>query len=354
MNSLPNTINKFNSNIKHIVLSGGGTYGFAAYGALKHLHEEGFWNIRNIESIHGTSIGAIYGIILALKYDWNISYDYIIKRPWHKIFNFDMYSVIHSFQKKGIFDKNVIIELFKPLFNGLDIPLDINMLAFYEITKIDLHVYITNLTDFTLVDISHKTHPEWIVIDAVYASSALPILFAPLIKDEKCYLDGGILCNYPIHNCLNQISLNQFSLNQISLNQNSLNQNSLNQIQDISLNCIENTLDTNSSVNLNNELCVDPKNTILGLYRHQNESIQLINSESSIFDYLFLIINKLLHSIMPIIEPILNQYQIPIISNTLSLYDIYLCSNSEEERIRIFNIGINAAKSFIDEHRINI
>ena len=328
-------MNKFNSNIKHIVLSGGGTYGFAAYGALKHLHEEGFWNIENIESIHGTSIGAIYGIILALKYDWNISYDYIIKRPWHKIFNFDMYSVIHSFQKKGIFDKNLIIELFKPLFNGLDIPLDINMQAFYEITKIDLHVYITNLTDFILVDISHTTHPEWIVIDAVYASSALPILFAPLIKDDKCYLDGGILCNYPIHKCLNQISLNQ--------------------IQDISQNSIEDMQhDTNSSVKLNNELCVDPKNTILGIYRHQNESIQTINSESSIFDYLFLIINKLLHSIMPSIEPILNQYQIPIISNTLSLYDIYLCSISEEERIRILNIGVNTAKSFIDEHRINI
>jgi predicted acylesterase/phospholipase RssA len=49
---------------------------------------------------------------------------------------------------------------------------------------------------------SHKTHPDWRVIDAVYASCALPIIFAPLIKGDECYVDGGMMCSYPMKSCL--------------------------------------------------------------------------------------------------------------------------------------------------------
>ena len=86
--------------IKHLVISGGGVYGLSALGALNHLSENGYWNINNIESIYGTSIGAIISTILALKYEWPILQNYIINRPWEKTFKFDMYSIINSFQKK--------------------------------------------------------------------------------------------------------------------------------------------------------------------------------------------------------------------------------------------------------------
>ena len=36
--------------IKHLVISGGGTYGLSAYGALRELHKKGFWNLSNIQS----------------------------------------------------------------------------------------------------------------------------------------------------------------------------------------------------------------------------------------------------------------------------------------------------------------
>ena len=284
--------------IKHIVFAGGGAYGYSAYGALEYLHENGFWNINNIESIHGTSIGAIFGTIISLKYEWKITHDYLIQRPWNKVFDFNMYSIINSFQKRGIFDINVIKDIFKPLFGGLDMPMDITMIQLYEITKIDLHLYITNLNDFATINISHKTHPEWTVVDAIYASSSLPILFSPFTKDAIHYLDGGMLCNYPIVNCIN--------------------------------------------------LGAD-ENTVLGIHREHIDTIFTLNDESTIFDYLLFLLNKILKKFIPP-SNIKYSHEIAISSHAISLYDIYLCTNSIDERERLIHHGINTAKTFLQNY----
>jgi predicted acylesterase/phospholipase RssA len=113
-----------------------------------------------------------------------------------------MFSLFDIFQKMGIFDKKIIEDSLYPLFNAMDVPHDINMKDFYEITKIDLHIYVTELNSFTLYDINHNDHPEWKLVDAVYASCAVPILFKPLIENEKCFVDGGMIANYPVDQCI--------------------------------------------------------------------------------------------------------------------------------------------------------
>ena len=52
--------------IKHIVLSGGGQSIFTFYGVIKESNERGLWNISNIESIYGTSAGAILSLFIVL------------------------------------------------------------------------------------------------------------------------------------------------------------------------------------------------------------------------------------------------------------------------------------------------
>jgi len=188
--------------IKHLVISGGGISGLLAYGRLRQMHQDETLNMNNIEGIYGTSAGSILAVILALKYDWDIIDDYIIKRPWHQIFKYDLYSILGAMYKRGVYDICIIEEILSPLLKGMDLSPDITMAKFFEFSNIDLHVYTTNLNDFELVDISHKTHPEWRVIDAVYASSCLPILFSPFSKDGVFYIDGGIFLNYPLEPCI--------------------------------------------------------------------------------------------------------------------------------------------------------
>jgi predicted acylesterase/phospholipase RssA len=45
------------------------------------------------------------------------------------------------------------------------------------------------------------SHPDMPVLDAVRASSALPILFQPVEYAGNLYTDGGFLLNYPLVKC---------------------------------------------------------------------------------------------------------------------------------------------------------
>ena len=56
-------------NLKHLVLSGGGLLGISYIGLFKYFEEKNV--IKTIESITGSSAGAIFGALLALGYTSN-------------------------------------------------------------------------------------------------------------------------------------------------------------------------------------------------------------------------------------------------------------------------------------------
>lgn len=86
--------------IKHLVISGGGPSGLQTISAIQELEENNFLDTKNIESIYGTSAGAIIAVIIALKYDWETINDYIIKRPWKDVFQIKVENILESYTKK--------------------------------------------------------------------------------------------------------------------------------------------------------------------------------------------------------------------------------------------------------------
>ena len=188
--------------IKHLVISGGGPTLVQALGAIQHVEQQKFIDISNIETIYGTSAGAILGTLICLKFDWETINDYIIKRPWHEVFPINVQKIFDAYTKKGIFDVKTVEKIFKPLFSAKDLALDINLQDFYNYSKIELHFFAFDINDFKIEDISYKTHPNISVITALQMTCSLPVLVAPVCIDNKCYIDGGIVCNYPLNKCL--------------------------------------------------------------------------------------------------------------------------------------------------------
>lgn len=188
--------------IKHLVISGGGPIMITILSAIQELEKNKFLNLKEIESIYGTSAGAIIGVMLALKYDWETINDYIIKRPWHDVFPIKVQNILDAYTKKGIFDIKTIEKCFKPLFDAKDIPIDINLADFYELTKIDLHMFTFEINEYKMHDISYETYPNLSVMQAIQMTCSIPILFAPVCIDDKCYMDGGVACNYPLNFCI--------------------------------------------------------------------------------------------------------------------------------------------------------
>ena len=188
--------------IKHLVISGGGPLGLRYLGVLEKLEKEKFWKIDDIESIYGTSIGSIIGTFICLKYDWETLNKYIIERPWHDSFKVNAKQIFDSYYNKGLFDKKISEIIFKPLLQAKDLNLNINLKEFYEYSKIDLHIFTFELNKFETVELSHTTHPDMCLLQALTMSSALPGIFMPTIIDNCCYVDGGVMCNYPLNQCL--------------------------------------------------------------------------------------------------------------------------------------------------------
>jgi predicted acylesterase/phospholipase RssA len=292
--------------IRHLVCPGGGHNGFIYYGILKHLNKKGFWKLEDIKTIYSVSAGSIFMVMLALNYDWDVLDDFLIKRPWNNVFKVDMYSIIDAIPKKGIFNIQVIRETFLPLFNSKDISIDITLKEFYEMTNIDFHICITEFNKFETVDLSHKTHPEWKLIEAVYASSALPGIFAPFYKDGRMYYDGGILMNYPIKLC------------------------------------IDSGIDKNEIFGIKKRGLIESSEE--GFYEN-------IEENTSIIDCIQLIMKRIFNKIFT------TQYQnelfeipneIIVYSDVASLDRIISCSNSKEERIHLIDMGIELSKEFIE------
>ena len=188
--------------IKHLVISGGGPLGFRYLGALQKLQEERFWCLDDIETIYGTSIGAIIGTFICLKYDWETLNKYIIERPWHDAFKVNAKQLLDSYYNKGLFDKKLAEIIFKPLLEAKDLTLNITLKEFYDFSHIDLHIFTFELNKFQTIELSHTTHPDLGLLQALTMSSSLPGIFMPTIVDNCCYIDGGILCTYPLNQCL--------------------------------------------------------------------------------------------------------------------------------------------------------
>ena len=288
--------------IKHLVIPGGGPTGIKALGALQYLEEQGYWNINNIETIYATSAGAIISVLLCLKFDWETINDYIVKRPWKDAFHLDVNQIFEAYSKKGLFDKNVAEIFYKPFFKAKDISMEITMKEFFELTKIEIHLFSLDINSFNLEDISYITHPELQLLTAVQMSSAIPVLISPVCIDNRCYVDGGVICNYPINQCI---------------------------------------------------MRAENIDEIFGLrnkYTKKDENI--VKNESTILEFVMNFINRLVNSVASKFEEKEIPNELIYDTDLMTLSNIQLTLSSKEERQRLIDFGIESGKTFLLEKRI--
>jgi NTE family protein len=286
--------------IKHLVISGGGPSGLLSYGVASHLAKKGFWKLADIKSMYGCSIGAYIGFLLSLGYDWDWLDDYFIKRPWEKLVAASTTRLTEIYEKKCLLNEHFYTDAIRPLLRAKDLNDNITLAEFYEYNKIDLHMYAANINAVKLekIDISHKTHPDLSIIQALRMTMAVPIIFEPIFIDEGCFIDGGVLNNFPLNDCIEQQKC-----------------------------------DTDE---------------ILALKNIWQDVKQQINEKSSMFDFLLLLIKKAVASIDTDSDQPDIKYTVRCLMEDLESFDKWAeALNSSEKRKKIIEKGHSQADLFL-------
>ena len=301
-----NNINNTN-NINTLILSGGGIIGFTFLGILKELHQHNVWELNNIKHIYSTSAGSIIALLICLDIDWNTLTSYIVSNPWDNILRPSAKQILNSFSQKGLYDKTVMEHIFDRLFAMKSLNINTTLFEFYQLNNINLNIFSFDINTFTTVVLNYQTYPNMTLIDAVTISCSLPGLFKPNIIDDKCLIDGGVLSNYPINECLENLS------------KEGLNENNV----------------------LGLKLCYDSE-------LQENRNV-IITENTNLLDYIMGVtlnsINYITNTIKE--KEIKNTIKCCLDKSPMTMNSMKECLQNKEKRIQLIENGIKIAKEFV-------
>jgi predicted acylesterase/phospholipase RssA len=245
-------------------------------------------------------VGAYMSVIFSLGYAWEWLDDYFIKRPWEKLLIASTTHIVDIYKKKCLINEHFFIEAITPLLRAKDLKETVTLKELYDYNQIEIHMYATNINEKRLekIDLSYKSHPDLSVIKALQMSMAFPIIFEPIFAGDGCYIDGGLMNNFPLNDCIAQ------------------------------------------------QEC-DP-DEILGFKNIWQNSKRKINERSSIFDFLLVLMKKMQASIDTEPVQVLTKYTVDCVMDDLASFEKWSeTMKSEELRRNIIEGGYVQADAFL-------
>jgi NTE family protein len=205
-------------NFKNLALEGGGIKGIAYAGAFKVLEEKGI--LKSIENVAGSSAGAIAGLMISIGYTAAEIDSILISLPFEK-FNDGKGGILGKYKRvkrefgvyKGDRFETWLKEMLLKKTGNEELTFnDLHQLKLKNSLYKDLYCTATNISKQQLEIFSYKHCPNFSIATAVRISGGIPLYFAPIALGNNLqkieqndtlsyinyYVDGGMLCNYPI------------------------------------------------------------------------------------------------------------------------------------------------------------
>lgn len=197
-----------------LILSGGGARGFSHIGVIESIEAKGI----KINSIVGTSMGAIVGSLYSSGYTPAEIKEFFSKVDWEELFklleNPDRRDYI--FDKKSLFDKSLLKVYFKnfeAIFpQGFSFANKLNEIlsnllynakyisyGSYDELKIPFRAVATDIVNGNTVVLKEKSLPL-----SVRASSTIPLRHSPVLINDMLLVDGGLMANLPVSTAINE------------------------------------------------------------------------------------------------------------------------------------------------------
>jgi len=186
----------------NIVFSGGSVRGICHVGALQRLIHEKMVDLKKIKAVAAVSAGSLFSVLLVLGFS--------VEEIWHFILSIDLRKTVQPdffllLKKCGVDNGRIIYNLYEEILTKKTGIKHINFKQLYDITKIHLTIIGSCLTTKKTIYYDHINTPFFKVSVAVRISISMPGFFTPVIVDNKKYIDGAILNNYPMDIFVNEL-----------------------------------------------------------------------------------------------------------------------------------------------------
>lgn len=193
--------------ISHLILSGGGFKGFVYLGFLRYLYIENM--IDNIKYIAGTSIGAYFAAIIALK----IPIEYYEKEIYEAVknikiknnYNINNNTIPKLFTQNGMLSLDFLLNIITKFLKSKYDVYDLTFIEFIKKTGVNVYFSCSNLNKCNQYIFSAEHTPNISIIEAMRASMSIPFLFEPVIIEEEYYIDGCITTSFTFDNIFQEV-----------------------------------------------------------------------------------------------------------------------------------------------------
>jgi predicted acylesterase/phospholipase RssA len=178
-------------------MSGGGAAGLLYIPSIKILEKYNY--LQNIDTIIGTSIGALVGVLYYIGYTGTEINEICLNFNIEDYLCISEQSIFDFFKVCGMDTGDRAVKALKIFFKYKGYNYNTTFKELYEITGKKLVITGTNLTTNKLEYFNYETQPDMSVILAVRISICIPCYFKPVIYKGSMYIDGGVLGNFPIN-----------------------------------------------------------------------------------------------------------------------------------------------------------
>ena len=182
----------------NIVLSGGGLAAISYFGCLKYIYENEELK-KNIVNILGVSSGSIFALFLLLNISLDECEKWLYDLKTMNINNISLKSIIKLKTTFGLDDSTCVMEIVKRI---LDIKSIHHSITFKELSKLtgkNFIVCAANISKHKLFYFNIDNTPDVMILDAIKASTSIPIIFTPYIYNDEYLVDAFMYDNFPLH-----------------------------------------------------------------------------------------------------------------------------------------------------------
>ena len=184
--------------ILRLIIGGAATRIYCYIGALRALEEAKY----KFKEYVGISAGSIICLLLCIGLDSDEIEGILMNYNFRDILNPDPLEpdkVLQAMDNWGLDDGKVFRHALGTFLedNGFSRSLTFEQLARY--TKKTLKVLAADINSARYYEFSASKTPKASIVDAIYASCAIPLFFAPAKINGMTLVDGGIINSFPLH-----------------------------------------------------------------------------------------------------------------------------------------------------------